>query len=50
MLELCRLGLAGLQRQLGLNHLIFQFDLFAFETGELCPAGWKPGQKTLGKA
>lgn len=24
--------------------------LAAFETGELCPAGWKPGQKTLGKA
>lgn len=23
--------------------------LTAFETGELCPVGWKPGQKTLGK-
>lgn len=22
----------------------------AFQTGELCPVGWKPGQKTLGKA
>jgi alkyl hydroperoxide reductase subunit AhpC len=23
--------------------------LQAFQTGELCPVGWKPGQKTLGK-
>ena len=22
----------------------------ACQTGELCPIGWKPGQKTLGKA
>lgn len=22
----------------------------AFQTGELCPVGWKPGEKTLGKA
>jgi len=22
----------------------------AFQTGELCPVGWKPGQQTLGKA
>jgi peroxiredoxin 2/4 len=24
--------------------------LAAFQTGELCQAGWKPGEKTLGKA
>lgn len=24
--------------------------LTAFQTGELCPVGWTPGQKTLGKA
>lgn len=24
--------------------------LKAFQTGELCPVGWKPGEKTLGKA
>lgn len=24
--------------------------LQAFQTGELCPVGWKPGEKTLGKA
>lgn len=24
--------------------------LQAFQTGELCPVGWNPGQKTLGKA
>lgn len=24
--------------------------LQAFQSGELCPVGWKPGQKTLGKA
>lgn len=24
--------------------------LNAFQTGELCPVGWNPGQKTLGKA
>lgn len=24
--------------------------LNAFQTGELCPVGWQPGQKTLGKA
>jgi peroxiredoxin 2/4 len=24
--------------------------LQAFQTGELCPVGWKPGQATLGKA
>ncbi len=24
--------------------------LQAFQTGELCPVGWTPGQKTLGKA
>ena len=23
--------------------------LEAFQTGELCPVNWKPGQKTLGK-
>jgi alkyl hydroperoxide reductase subunit AhpC len=24
--------------------------LSSLQTGELCPANWKPGQKTLGKA
>jgi peroxiredoxin (alkyl hydroperoxide reductase subunit C) len=24
--------------------------LQAFQSGELCPVGWKPGEKTLGKA
>jgi peroxiredoxin (alkyl hydroperoxide reductase subunit C) len=24
--------------------------LEALQTGELCPLGWRPGQKTLGKA
>ncbi len=24
--------------------------LQAFQTGDLCPVGWKPGEKTLGKA
>ncbi len=42
--------LAGHVEAVGRNVDEILRTLQAFQTGDLCPVGWKPGEKTLGKA